>query len=58
MSILVECLGIARASNDQNSFLNMINSLVSRMISQAAKKCRIANAFLKILKLEKLGSNI
>ena len=37
MSIGAEYLRIARACNNQNSFLNSINSLVRRMNSQGAK---------------------
>ena len=47
MSIGAECLRIARASNNQNSFLNSINPLVRRMILHGAKKWRIANVLLK-----------
>ena len=37
MSRGAECLRIAGACNNQNSFLNSINPLVRRMISQGAK---------------------
>ena len=47
MSAGDECLRIARAYSNQNSFLNSINPLARRLISQEAKKCRISNAFLK-----------
>ena len=47
MSTRAEYLRIARACNNQNSFLNSINPFVRRMISQGAKKCRTANVLLK-----------
>ena len=48
ISIGAECLGIARACNNQNFFLNSIYPLVRCMILQGAKNCRIANILLKI----------
>ena len=47
LSIGAQCLRIARACNNQNSFLNSINSLVRCMISQKAKNCITANVLLK-----------
>ena len=38
MSTEAECLETARVCNNQNSFLNSINPLERRMISQEAKK--------------------
>ena len=47
MYIGAECLRIDKACMNQNSFLNSINPLLSRMISQGANKCRIAKRPLK-----------
>ena len=49
MSVGAECLEIARTYNNQNSFLNSINPSVRDMISQGAKKYRIASVLLKSL---------
>ena len=49
MSIGTECLRIARACNNQNSFLNSTSPLVRCMISQGAI-CRIPNILLKFFK--------
>ena len=46
MSTGAKCLRIARACN-QSFFLNSVYPLVMHMISQGAKKYRIANALLK-----------
>ena len=46
-----ECLKnpvTAEACNNQNSFLISMNSLVRCMISQGAKRCRIANVRVKV----------
>ena len=51
LSVSWECLKnpvIAEACNNQNSFLISMNSVVRCMISQGAKRCRIANVRVKV----------
>ena len=57
MSIIAECLRIARACYNQNSFSDSVNPLVMRMILQGAKKCRIAGTLLNSFNKHKRGAN-
>ena len=48
MSARADCSRVARGCNNQNCFLKSMNPLVRRMISEGAKKFRIADTLLRL----------